>query len=297
MAQATLEQWRMFEAVVRHGGFAQAAAAVHKSQSSINHAVHKLQHQLGLELLEVKGRKAELTEAGHTMLRRAQQLLAQAQQIEDAANCLVKGEEAELRVAVDETYPTTCLANAFQRFGEDYPSTRIQLFETILSGGPEKLATGEVDLLISASVPEGLVGEPLLQVEFVALAHPDHPLHQIGRTVFLDDLAQHRQIVVRDSTRGKRTDSGWLGAEQRWTVSHLASSIDMVCSGTGFAWLPMSRAASAVQRGLLRELPLERGARRVTTLYLTHANQDRIGPAARHLASILEQESCHAEGL
>ena len=32
MAKATLEQWRMFKAVVDHGGFAGASAAVHKSQ-------------------------------------------------------------------------------------------------------------------------------------------------------------------------------------------------------------------------------------------------------------------------
>ena len=71
MARTTLEQWRMFQAVVEHGGFAQAAEAVHKSQSSINHAVHKLQEQIGLPLLEVVGRKAQLTDAGRLMLRRA----------------------------------------------------------------------------------------------------------------------------------------------------------------------------------------------------------------------------------
>ena len=75
MSRSTLEQWRMFQAVVEHGGFAQAAEAVHKSQSSINHAVHKLQEQIGLPLLEVVGRKAQLTDAGTLMLRRAGQLL------------------------------------------------------------------------------------------------------------------------------------------------------------------------------------------------------------------------------
>ncbi|WP_315982943.1 LysR family transcriptional regulator [Aliamphritea spongicola] len=45
--RVTLEQWRMLKAVVDHGGFAHAAAAVHKSQSSINHAIHKMEDQLG----------------------------------------------------------------------------------------------------------------------------------------------------------------------------------------------------------------------------------------------------------
>ena len=84
MNKTTLEQWRMLQAVVEHGGFAQAAEAVHKSQSTINHAVHKLQDQLGLPLLHVVGRKAQLTEAGALMLRRAGQLLLQAEQLEQA---------------------------------------------------------------------------------------------------------------------------------------------------------------------------------------------------------------------
>ena len=39
MLKSTLEQWRMFKAVVDAGGFNQAAAEVHKSQSSVHHAV------------------------------------------------------------------------------------------------------------------------------------------------------------------------------------------------------------------------------------------------------------------
>ena len=43
MSKITLEQWKMFAAVVDYGGFAQAAKAIHKSQSTINYAVNKLQ--------------------------------------------------------------------------------------------------------------------------------------------------------------------------------------------------------------------------------------------------------------
>ncbi|MGL5500833.1 MAG: helix-turn-helix domain-containing protein, partial [Plesiomonas shigelloides] len=56
--KTTLEQWRMFQAVVDCGGYAQAADKLNKSQSSLNHAVTKLQDMLGVQLLEVRGRKA-----------------------------------------------------------------------------------------------------------------------------------------------------------------------------------------------------------------------------------------------
>ena len=51
----------------------------------------------------------------------------------------------------------------------------------------------------------------------------------------------YRQIVVRDSGVKQSVDSGWLGAQQRWTVSHLATSVQAVARCMGFAWLPRQR--------------------------------------------------------
>ena len=291
MNKTTLDQWRMLQAVVRHGGFAQAAAAIHKSQSTINYAVHKLQDQLGLPLLEVVGRKARLTEAGALMLRRADQLLLQAQQLEEIAGGLAQGIEAEISIAVDEVFPPEFLTNALQALSQDYPNTRVQLLETILSGGPEKLLAGEAQLQIAGKVPQGFLGEPIMQAQFIAVAHPDHPLQQLRRALNLSDLSGQRQIVIRDSALGQRIDSGWLGAEQRWTVSHVATSVDMIRRGMGFAWLPASRVAPLVKSGDLAELPLEQGSRRFSTLYLTCAEEDHCGPATRHLAKLLIKEA------
>jgi DNA-binding transcriptional LysR family regulator len=293
MQRTTLEQWRMLQAVVQHGGFAQAAAAIHKSQSTINHAVHKLQDRLGLQLLEVVGRKAQLTEAGALMLRRAGQLLDQAGELEAVAATLASGTEAEIRAAVDEIYPGSFLAEVLHRLSMAYPHTRVQLYETVLSGGAELLASGRVDLLVSNTVPGGFIGTPLLRAEFVAVAHPAHPLHQLGRELTLLDLQSHRQIVVRDSAREQAVDVGWLGAEQRWTVSHAATSLDMIERGMGFAWLPRSRVSPGVTAGRLKPLPLAAGAHRYHELYLVYADVDRAGPATRELGRLLLEACAH----
>lgn len=293
MNKTTLEQWRMLKAVVEHGGFAQAAEAVHKSQSTINHAVHKLQDRLGLPLLEVKGRRARLTEAGSLMLRRAERLLELTAQLEDVAESLAAGTEAEIRVAVDEIYPDDYLATALQAFSAAFPNTRVQLQETVLNGGPELLVAGEVDLLVAASVPQGFIGAPILRAEFVAVAHREHPLHQLQRELSLQDLQQHRQIVIRDSARNKGPDAGWLGAEQRWTVSHVATSADMIARGMGFAWLPRSRAQAGLAAGILRELPLAQASRRYVELYLVYADREAAGPAALRLGGLLTEAGRH----
>jgi DNA-binding transcriptional LysR family regulator len=291
MARTTLEQWRMLRAVVEHGGFAQASAAIHKSASSIHHAVHKLEDQLGLQLLEVVGRRVRLTSEGELMLRRAGQVLDQAALLEEVADSIAGGNEAVIRAAVDEIYPTDQLADALSGLAAEYPLTRVELREVVLSGGEELLIAGEVDLLISGSVPGGFLGDRLLETEFLAVAAPDHPLFSGGPALTLNDLRPYRQIVVRDSARGDRRDAGWLDADQRWTVSHVSTSIDMVLRGTGFAWLPRTRIGHHLQAGQLRPLPLAQGGTRPATLFLTFADPDRAGPAIRRLGALMRQPS------
>ena len=48
----SLEQWRSLVAVVEAGGYAQAAEALHKSQSAVSYAVQKIESQLGLRAFE-----------------------------------------------------------------------------------------------------------------------------------------------------------------------------------------------------------------------------------------------------
>ena len=80
--RVNLEHWAVLQAVVEQGGFAQAAAYLHRSQSAVSYAVARLQEQLGVPLLRLEGRRARLTEAGEALLRRAAQLLRDAEALE-----------------------------------------------------------------------------------------------------------------------------------------------------------------------------------------------------------------------
>ncbi len=283
MLRATLEQWRMFKAVVEHGGFNQAAQQIHKSQSSIHTAVNKLENALGVQLLKVEGRKTMLTDAGTMMLRRAEFLLAEASKIEAVGQALGGGVESSLKIAVDEIFPSDILYRALDNTSKEYPHLRIELIETVLSGASELLTDAKVDIAITGVVPKGMFSEELCGMEFVAVAHPLHPLHQIERPLTEEDLKSFRQIVVRDSAHQSSIDSGWLGADQRWTVSHLRTSLDMIQKKMGFAWLPRSVIREALACGELKALNLARGQTRHAMLHLAFDDGDQLGPAARTL--------------
>ena len=294
----SLEQWRCLIAVVDAGGYAQAAARLHKSQSAVTYGVQKLEALLGIKAFEIHGRKARLTPSGEVLYRRARALLEEAGALENAAGNLAAGWEPELRLAVDIVFPTWLLLECFAKFGGEQPRVRIELYETVIGGTEEMLTLRKVDLAICSRVPAGFVGDPLMRMRFVAMANPQHPLHQLGRELTLQDLRKHRHLVIRD-TGSQRRSGSWVGAEQSWTVSQKATSIHAASSGQGYAWYPEDTVRGEVERGELRPLPLREGGERWGELYLVYADRDYAGRGALRLAQLIRDhvaEQCRQAG-
>jgi DNA-binding transcriptional LysR family regulator len=284
----SLEQWRSLLAVVDAGGYAQAAEALHKSQSAVTYAVQKMEALLGVKIFEVVGRKAHLTSTGEVLYRRAKALLDEAGALEGAAGTLAAGWEPELRLSVEIIFPTWLLLQCFARFAKERPEMRIELYESVLGGTEEALLQRKVDLAICSQIPAGFIGDQLMRLRFVAVAHPDHPLHRLGRELTLQDLREHRHLIIRD-TGSQRRSGSWLGAEQSWTVSQKATSIHAACMGLGFAWFPEETIRGELERGELKPLPLREGGERWAELYLVFADRDYAGPGARRLAEIINE--------
>jgi DNA-binding transcriptional LysR family regulator len=285
----SLDQWSALVAVVEAGGYAQASARLHRTQSTITYTIKKLEDLLGVKVFELQGRKAVLTATGQVLYRRGKALLEEAGRVERAAAELARGWEPEIRLAVDIIFPTWLLLECFAAFSAERPDTRIELVESVLGGTEEALTEGRVDLAIGGNVPGGFLGDPLMQVRFVCAAAPSHPLHQLGRTLTLDDLRQHRHLVVRDSGALRSRSGGWLN-ERRWTVTHKATSIRAACMGLGFAWYPEENIRDELASGALAPLPLAEGRERYVTLYLVYADVESAGPGARRLAEILRNQ-------
>jgi DNA-binding transcriptional LysR family regulator len=289
----SLDQWKALVSVVDSGGYAKAGEALHKSQSSVTYAVQKLQSQLGVKAFEVKGRKAVLTPTGEFLYRRARALLAEAAATERAARRLSAGWEAEIGIAVEIAFPGWLLLDCLARFGEESPHTRIEVIESVLGGTAEALLRGEAGIAITGMVPQGFAGEQLMPVRFVPAARPDHPLHRLGRPLTMQDLRAHRQLVIRESGSRRETKPR-LEAAQRWTVSHMATSIEAARAGHGYGWYPEDRIRDEIAAGSLKPLPMRDGGDGIAQLYLVFADRDAAGPGTLRLAAIIREQAAVA---
>ncbi|MGH8538115.1 MAG: substrate-binding domain-containing protein [Gammaproteobacteria bacterium] len=187
-------------------------------------------------------------------------------------------------MAVEILFPTWLLLECLAEFARQRPETRIEVFETVLTGTEEILAQGKVDLAIG-SQSSGVSGTVLMTMRGIAVAHPDHPLHRLGRSVTDRDLRRHRRIFIRDT--GTQRQREVQGVELRWTVSNKATSIRALSMGLAFAWLPEEWIGDELRAGSLKPLPLKSGAERSGQLYLAFSDADFPSPDVARLAQII----------
>jgi len=139
---------RVFQAVGRHLSFTKAAQELFVSQPAVTNHIHELEKQHGQRLLERRGARVALTEAGRLLLAHAEAVAASAQLLADQLGALRDPDEAagRLRLGASTTLSQYVLPGLLPAFQARYP--RVQL--TLLNANSERIADallrGELDL-------------------------------------------------------------------------------------------------------------------------------------------------------
>ena len=109
MLKLSLDSLQILDAIDRRGSFAGAGKALHKVPSTISYTVAKLEEDLGVQLFDRVGPRAEPTEAGRALLDEGRHLLRAARELELRVRRVASGWETELTLAVDSVFPTWLL--------------------------------------------------------------------------------------------------------------------------------------------------------------------------------------------
>ena len=262
MHKTTLEQGALLDQVIALGSFARAADATHRSQSSVSYNLALLQERLGTPLLQTEGRKAILTPAGELLLAQVRPLLKAFAYVESRAASLKNGVRTRLDLVVDSIFPRARLFAVLRNFQQQHPLTQVHLTE-ILENDEAAIAGADVMVLTRRQDMTGR-GEWLMNIDFVAVAHRDHPLHTLPAPLNDEDLTRYPLIRISDRDSQPFQDS----PAESWTFSTIEAAIEAVMYQVGYGWLPAERVARQLSEGSLKILPLSHGARRATPLHL-----------------------------
>ncbi len=263
MHKTTLEQWTLLQKVVELGSFAKAAEETHRSQSSVSYNLALLQERLGVALLMQEGRRAVLTPAGELLLNQVKPLLKAFEWVETRAATLRNGMRTRLDLVVDTIFPRARLFAILRQFQQRYPQTQVRLTEVLESAPSELPAYAQADVMVlTRRLDMTGRGEWLMNIDFVAVAHRDHPLcaaEQVSEAM----LAAWPLIRMAESNNRQNPT-----AQESWTFSTIDAAVEAVLHQVGYGWLPEERIQPMLDSGVLKILPLSHGVRRATPLHL-----------------------------
>jgi len=274
----SLDALIVLDAIDRRGSFAGAAEALHRVPSAITYAVQKLEEDLGLELFDRSGHRAQLTEAGRELLREGRRLLNAADELEARVKRVATGYEVELRIAVGDLVPVERLYPLCEAFYNDACGTRLKIVAEVYGGVWDALVTNRADLAIGAPSDGPSVGGfstlPLGTVAFDFMVPPEHPLALLPEPLKAEEILKYRAVSAADSSRHlpPRT-SGLLSGQDVLSMPDMRSKIAAQCAGLGVGYIPrnLARLEPNVARLVVRAVEEPRQDARLLIAWRTDA--------------------------
>ena len=292
----TLDQLRTFIAAVDEGSFSAAGRKLRRAQSVVSQTLANLESQLGVKLFDRSARYPRLTEEGRSLLPDARAVADNIDGFKARAQAMREGLEPELAVAVDVLYPMEGLTRAAAHSRKMYPHTPLRLYVEAMGGVIKPVIDRECSVGIIGSLPlvtDELQSEPLLDVAFVSVVSPSHPLASRRGVIPASALSKHIQLVLTDrSILTKGRDFGVL-SPLTWRLADLGAKLAFLRAGLGWGHMPLHMVKTDLNEGTLTRIRVEGIARDVLMAMRVVFRKDAPpGPAGR--AFISELRRCSA---
>ncbi|RJQ81218.1 LysR family transcriptional regulator [Pseudonocardiaceae bacterium YIM PH 21723] len=243
-----LRQLEYFVAVAEEASFTKAAARCFVAQPGVSAQVRRLERELGLDLLDRRGRTVRLTSAGEAVLPYARQALdgvAKLRHTVDEFTGVVRGRVAMGMVRAGLTLEG--LPSMLADFHKSYPGVEISLSEDNTENLVDSVADGRLDIALAAltgDTPEGIEVDVLFDEEIVLAVSPSDQLAD-RRFISIDEL-RDRPLICLPRGSGIRAcleqecESAGFQPKVTIEVSNLPMLADLAAREFAPAILPVS---------------------------------------------------------
>lgn len=255
MPLPSLQQLRFLAALAEHRHFGRAANACGITQSTLSAGIQELEERLGVTLVERDRRRVMLTPVGEEVVARGQQILSEAAELVELARSNQEPLSGPLRLGVIPTISPYLVPAIMQGLAKTFPKLQLYLREEQTAPLLEKLAAGQLDLVLLAlpynvgEMETMTLGEDRMQV----VLPRSHPLARAQR-IERDALARENLLLMEDGhcLRSHALEACRLTGPTRNEVfqgTSLRTVIQMAAGGLGVTLVP--------QMALRSELPAD----------------------------------------
>ncbi len=246
----TLTELKYIVAVARERHFGRAADACFVSQPTLSVAIKKLEEELDVKIFERSANEVSLTALGEEIIRQAQSVLEQAQNIKDIAKRGKDPLAGPLKLGIIYTIGPYLLPELVKKTIALSPQMPLMLQENFTVKLLEMLRTGEIDCAIMAEPFQdaGLALANLYDEPFMAALPSAHPLamkYSIGAQelkaetmLLLGNGHCFRDHVLEVCPEFARFSSNAEGIRKSFEGSSLETIKHMVAAGMGVTLVP-----------------------------------------------------------
>ena len=260
MLPGHLAEMAVFARVAEARSFTAAARELGMTKSAVSKQVARLEAHLGLRLLNRSTRRLSLTEAGAAFLGGCQQMVAEAEQAEQAVSFLAAAPRGTLSLNAPVSFGTLHILPGLAEFLAAYPELRV---EVTLNDRVVDLVEEGFDAAVRIRKLEdsALVARRLATSRRVLAAAPDY-LRRHPAPARLEDLAAHDCLIYAYQREGPLWRlEGPEGPREvkvsgRLQVNNGDALMAAAIGGAGIAYLPTFLCGDALREGrLARVLP------------------------------------------
>ncbi len=184
-----LRQIEYVVGVEEHGGFTNAARALHVTQPALSEGIARLEAELGVRLFHRVGRRAVLSAAGAAFLEPARHLLRDRNVLTASVAAVVGLEAGVFDVVALPTLAVDPLAPLVGEFRRAHPQVAVRIAQPEdATGVADRVRSGESEVGL-AELPvagAGLVSAPLVEQVLTVVVASDSP------------FAGRRRLTIRD---------------------------------------------------------------------------------------------------
>jgi len=147
-----IKQLRYFQVIAEEGQITKAAQRLHMAQPPLSHQLKLLEQELGITLVEREKRGIILTEAGHLLRNRGEQIIGLLDTTVKELKELNAGYTGTLSIGAVASSGTTFLPCRILKFHKQYPNINFQLWEGDTYRILELLNTGIIEIGIVRAI-------------------------------------------------------------------------------------------------------------------------------------------------
>ncbi|WP_375392483.1 LysR family transcriptional regulator [uncultured Sphingomonas sp.] len=291
-----LKQLQQFVVLAEMLNFRRAAERLNIAQPALSLSLQRLEHELGVRLLDRSRHRVSITEAGAAALPEARRTLEFANRLKHQAKAGALGHVGSVRLGFVGTAAYDILPRALIAFRNQYPQIDTELRERTTADLLAELARGELDIGIvryPTEIPGDALMETLAADTSVVALPPGHPLERREK-VTLGDLAREPFIFPSSTLTPSlfhanmaRCQMAGFSPRIVQEASQIQTIIGLVQGGVGVALLPALIARHSVQRIAFRYL-IESSTLLPTGLALLHFPKRISAPALHFRHVVLE---------